>query len=66
MRRRLKLIETLSDFNIKDDVNRYSKLSVVYDSISGGSSKVLLGWDTHPFVSLNWPGAYNVSFNPKR
>jgi hypothetical protein len=58
-----KLIETLSDSNIKDDANRYSKLSVVYDSISGGYSKVLVGWDTHPTVTLNWPSAYNVSFD---
>lgn len=46
-----------------EDANRYSKLCVVYDSISGGYSKVLIGWDTHPTVTLDWPSAYNVSFD---
>lgn len=46
-----------------EDANRYSKLSVVYDSISEGSSNVLIGWDTHPTVTLDWPDAYNVSFH---
>ena len=46
-----------------NDADGYSKLSAVYDSISDGYSKVLIGWDTHPTVTLDWPDAYNVSFN---
>lgn len=41
----------------------YGRLSVVYDSISGGESVVLLGWNDHPTVTLDWDGAYNISFN---
>lgn len=43
----------------------YGRLSVVYDSISGGESVVLLGWSDHPTVTLDWDGAYNISFNRK-
>lgn len=46
-----------------DDADGYSKLCVVYDSISDEYSKVIVGWDTHPYVTLDWPSAYNVSFN---
>jgi hypothetical protein len=62
----LSVIGILNDRLVRksiDDADRYSKLCVVYDSISGGYSKVLVGWDTHPTVTLNWPSAYNVSFN---
>ena len=44
------------------DANGYGKVSVVYDSISGGTSTVAYGWDTYPLVKLDWPDAYDVSF----
>lgn len=59
------IIGLAEDWLVKQSINnadRYGKLSVVYDSISGGTSTVLVGWDTHPTASLNWPSAYDVSF----
>lgn len=46
-----------------DNADDYSKLSVVYDSISGQETKVLIGWDTHPTVTLNRTDAKHVSFD---
>lgn len=60
------VVSLLEDIIARNSINNadgYAKLSVVYDSISGGYSKVLLGWDTHPTVTLDWPDAYNVSFD---
>ncbi len=44
------------------EANGYGKVSAVYDSISGGSSVVVVGWDTYPTVELNRDDAYDISF----
>lgn len=39
----------------------YGRVGVVYDSISGVTSTVVVGWETYPMVTLNCDSAYNIS-----
>lgn len=57
------LIEGAISESYINQADGYGKLSAVYDSISDASSKVLVGWDSHPTVTLNRSDAYNVSFD---
>ncbi|MCU6790458.1 Uncharacterised protein [uncultured Butyricicoccus sp.] len=45
-----------------EDAGGYGKCSVIYDSISGGTSTVIAGWHTYPYAELNYSSAYDVSF----
>lgn len=40
----------------------YARISTVYDSISGGSSTTIVGWESYPTATLNRDDAYNVTF----
>lgn len=60
------IAQAIQDLAVREHVRAaggYGRLSVVYDSISGGESVVLLGWNDHPTITLDWDGAYNISFN---
>lgn len=48
-----------------DNAGGYGKLASVYDSISGTSTSVIVGWDNYPTVSLNNSSAYNIHFEAK-
>lgn len=59
------IIDGINDTLVRasiDNADGYGKVSVVYDSISDGYSKVICGWDTHAIVTLDYPGAYYVDF----
>ncbi len=59
------IIGLMEDALVEQYVNNadgYGKLSAVYDSISDSRSKVLVGWDAHPTVTLSRSDAYDVKF----
>ena len=59
------IIGLMEDALVEQYVNNadgYGKLSAVYDSISDSRSKVLVGWDSHPTITLSRSDAYDVKF----
>ena len=47
-----------------EEAGGYARCSVIYDSISGGTSTVISGWDTRPYAELDYSSAYDVRFEP--
>ena len=56
------LLEDILVEHYIEEADGYGKLSTVYDSISDCRSKVLVGWDSHPTVTLSRSDAYDVQF----